>query len=187
MTLKKSTTEELQKGDLAPDFELKGTDGERKSLDSFKDKKALLVVFTCNHCPYAKAKMPVLNQIAEDYEEVAVVGINSNDSENYPKDSFEKMQELVEKGKVDYDAYLRDESQEVARDYGAVCTPDPFLFKNDGGEFRLVYHGRLDDALDPEEEPDKHHMREVIEKVINREKVEKEFLPSQGCSIKWKD
>lgn len=185
MTLKKSN-QELERGDKAPDFKLKGTDGEEHSLESFRDKKAILLVFTCNHCPFAKDKMPVLNQIAEDYDEVAVVGINANDADNYPEDSFEKMKDLVSQGKVKYDAYLRDETQQVAKDYGAVCTPDPYLFKNEDGEFRLVYHGRLDDALTPEDEAEKHHMREVIEAVLDGEEVEKEFLPSQGCSIKWK-
>jgi peroxiredoxin len=186
MALKESERQELEVGDKAPDFGLPGTDGETYSPDDFSDKTALLLVFTCNHCPYAEAKFDVLNGIAEDYDEVAVVGINPNDDDEYPEDSFEKMQEYVDDGTVRYDAYLRDETQEVAREYGATCTPDPFLFENRDGEFVLVYHGRLDDALNPDDEPTKHHMREAIDSVLAGEDVDKGFLPSQGCSIKWK-
>lgn len=176
---------EMERGETAPGFELPGTDGKTYSLDDFRDAEALLVVFTCNHCPYAQAKFDVLNDIAADYDEVAVVGINPNDAEAYPDDSFERMQELVEDGTIRYDAYLRDESQDVARAYGAVCTPDPFLFANEDGTFELAYHGRLDDALNPDEEPTTHDMREVIDAVLAGESVEKDFLPSRGCSIKW--
>jgi len=178
---------ELEVGDPAPDFELQGADGSTHSLSSFEGNDAVLVVFTCNHCPYAKAKFGVLNDLAEDYDDVAVVGINPNDEEEYPEDSYRRMCELVDDGAIRYDAYLRDESQAVAREYGAVCTPDPFLFENDGGTFRLAYHGRLDDAMNPDDDPTKHHMREAIESVLADEDVEKEFLPSQGCSIKWKE
>jgi len=188
MALKESEYDELEVDETAPDFELEGADGATYTLDSFSDKTALLVVFTCNHCPYAKAKFDVLNGIAEEYDEVAVVGINPNDAEEYPEDSLEKMREYAEDGTVRYDAYLRDEIQEVARDYGAVCTPDPFLFENRDGEFVLVYHGRLDDALNPDDEPTKHHTREAIDAVLTGEEVDKEGdkLPSQGCSIKWR-
>jgi hypothetical protein len=97
------------------------------------------------------------------------------------------MQELVADGTVQYDAYLRDESQDVARAYGAVCTPDPFLFENDGGEFRLVYHGRLDDALNPDDEPTEREMRDLVDRLLDGEEIDDEFKPSRGCSIKWKD
>ena len=201
MVLKESESE-LSAGDRAPDFELEGVDGESYSLDSFADTEALLLVFTCNHCPYAQAKFDLLNDLAAEYDDVAVVGINSNDAEDYPEDSFETMREFVDDGKVDYDAYLRDESQDVARAYGAVCTPDPFLFaraaqraaeeraaepRAEDGKFELVYHGRLDDALNPDDEPTRFHVREAIESVLAGEEVDLEWQPSQGCSIKWKD
>ncbi|MFB6133481.1 MAG: thioredoxin family protein [Halanaeroarchaeum sp.] len=179
--------QEISVGDPAPDFSLPGADGETHSLSDFADREALLVVFTCNHCPYAKAKIPVLNDLAADYDEVAVVGINPNDAEEYPADSFERMQELVESGAIAYDAYLRDESQAVASAYGAVCTPDPFLFRNTEDGFELAWHGRLDDALNPHDDPTTHDMREAIESVLAGDAVQKDFLPSRGCSIKWKD
>jgi peroxiredoxin len=186
MVLRESDSE-LQAGDAAPDFELEGVDGGTHSLASFADNEALLVVFTCNHCPYAQAKFDLLNELAAEYDDVAVVGINPNDAAEYPEDSLETMREYVEEGRIAYDAYLRDEHQSVARAYGAVCTPDPFLFENDGGEFGLVYHGRLDDAPNPDDEPTRIHVREAIESVLAGEAVDLEWNPSRGCSIKWTD
>ena len=182
-----SEADAIQRGEAAPDFELPGTDGETYSLDDFADHDALLVVFTCNHCPYAKAKFDELNHIAEHYEDVAVVGINPNDAEEYPDDSFERMQELVDDGTIRYDAYLRDESQDVAEAYGAVCTPDPFLFARENGEFRLTYHGRIDDAPNPDDQPTEMEMRNVIDRLLAGEEIDDEFEPSRGCSIKWRD
>ncbi|WP_372479073.1 thioredoxin family protein [Halomicrobium sp. HM KBTZ05] len=176
----------LQRGDEAPAFELPGTDGETYTLDAFADREALLVVFTCNHCPYAQAKFDELNRLAAEYDEVAVVGISANDPEEYPDDSFEKMQELVDDGTVDYDAYLFDESQETAAAYGARCTPDPYLFADDGGTFRLAYHGRLDDATNPDDEPTQREMQAHIETLLAGEEITAEAKPSRGCSIKWK-
>ncbi|MFB1062960.1 thioredoxin family protein [Natrinema sp. H-ect4] len=202
MVMKESDSA-LEAGDAAPDFELEGVDGETYTLESFADAEALLLVFTCNHCPYAQAKFELLNELSAEYDDVAVVGINPNDAEEYPDDSFEKMQEFVAEGEIDYDAYLRDESQAVAREYGAVCTPDPFLFarraaqraaegraaepRAEDGEFELVYQGRLDDALNPDDEPTRFHIREAIDAVLAGEAVDLEWQPSRGCSIKWKD
>lgn len=186
MALQRSDSD-LERGDPAPEFSLPGTDGERYSPADFADHELLLVVFTCNHCPYAKAKIEPLNDISADYDEVAVVGINANDAEEYPEDSFERMRELVADGTVRYDAYLRDESQDVARAYGAVCTPDPFLFERRDGEFRLAYHGRVDDAHDPDAEPSEHTIREAIESALAGGEVAVEEQPSRGCSIKWRE
>jgi peroxiredoxin len=180
---------ELEQGDDAPDFEMRGTDGETYALADFADYEAVLLVFTCNHCPYAKAKFDTLNDIAADYDDVAVVGVNPNDAEEYPDDSFERMQELVEDGTIQYDYYLRDESQDAARAYGATCTPDPFLLRNADDGFKLAWHGRLDDALNPDDEPTREggDMRDAIDSVLAGGQVEKEFLASRGCSIKWSD
>jgi peroxiredoxin len=167
--------QKLGVGDAPPEFDLPGTDGQQYGLADFADSEALLVVFTCNHCPYAKAKVPLLNELAADYDEVAVVGIN-------PKE----MQAAVEDGTVQYDAYLFDESQAVAAAYGAVCTPDPFLFRRVDGGFELAYHGRLDDAPNPDDEPSRIEMREAIDAVLAGETVELEFEPSRGCTIKWR-
>jgi len=193
--------EGLERGDEAPDFELEGVDGETYTLDDFADAEGLLVVFTCNHCPYAKAKFEEMNDLAAEFEEVPIVGINPNDAEEYPEDDFETMVERVEEGTIQWDAYLRDESQAVAAAYGAKCTPDPFLFENsarsatsreageageDGGTFRLAYHGRLDDAPNPDDEATVREMRGHIEDLLGGDGVDEEFKPSRGCSIKWK-
>ncbi|MFB6234009.1 MAG: thioredoxin family protein [Halopenitus sp.] len=183
MVLKESDSE-LERGDAAPDFELPGVEGETFTLDSF-DAGALLVVFTCNHCPYAQAKFDLLNELADEYDDLAVVGINPNDATEYPEDSFEKMQEYVDAGTVDYDAYLRDESQDVAQAYGAVCTPDPFLFGRVDDDWVLRYHGRLDDALGPDEEPSEYYIRDAVDAVLAGETVDLPDRPSRGCSIKW--
>jgi peroxiredoxin len=190
MVALESESDELDHGDRAPDFELEATDGESYSLDDFDDHDALLVVFTCNHCPYAQAKFGAMNDIADEYEDVAVVGINPNDADQYPEDSFEKMVEYVESGDIDITAYLRDESQAVAEAYGAVCTPDPFLFENDDDVFRLVYHGRFDDAMNPDEEPSGDpgfEIKDAIDSVLAGEDPEAERGPSRGCSIKWRN
>jgi peroxiredoxin len=180
------SVEVLERGDEAPDFELTGTDGQTYTLGEFADNNALLVVFTCNHCPYAKAKFDELNALAAEYDAVSVVGINSNDPEKYPDDSFDRMQELVADGTIAYDAYLFDETQEVAAAYGATCTPDPFLFEHSGDGFELVYHGRLDDALNPDDDPTEQEMKAHIDALLAGEGVDEEFKPSRGCSIKWK-
>ena len=178
---------ELSHGDEAPAFELPGADGETYTLSDFDDYEALLVVFTCNHCPYAEAKVDELNHLASAYDDLAVVGINPNDAAEYPDDSLERMQERVDAGEIEYTAYLRDESQEVAHAYGAVCTPDPFLFERDGDTFRLAFHSRIDDAMSPDEEPSRHEMREAVEALLAGEDVPLAETPSQGCSIKWTD
>ena len=185
------STDVLQRGDDAPDFELPGTDGEIYTLEHFDDYAGLLVVFTCNHCPYAKAKFDEMNRLADSFDDVAVVGINPNDAEEYPDDDFETMVERVEDGAIQWDAYLRDESQEVAAAYGAQCTPDPFLFENtaetgDDSSFQLVYHGRLDDGLNPDDEVTEREMAGHIENLLAGEPVSDDFKPSRGCSIKWK-
>lgn len=179
--------QELKQGDPAPSFELPGTDDALHTLDDYADTEAALIVFTCNHCPYAIAKIPALNEFAAEYDEVAVIGINPNDPSQYPDDSFEKMKEYVADGTVQYDAYLFDETQEVAKAYYAVCTPDPYLFARDNGRFTLAYHGRIDDAMNPDDEPATHDMRDAIEAVLAGEPVEQSFRPSRGCTIKWRD
>jgi len=188
MVLRESESE-LSEGDQAPRFELPDVDGEVHSLDSFAEYDALLLVFTCNHCPYAKAKFEALNDLAADYDDVAVVGINPNDEAEYPDDSTERMRELVADGTIQYDAYLRDEDASVAAAYGAECTPDPFLFANDDGTFRLRYHGRLDEATNPDDDPEvpAGEVRTAIDQLLAGEAVTVDPNPSRGCSIKWPD
>lgn len=181
------SNEVLKIGSEAPAFELIGTDGNQHTVEDFVDYKLLLICFTCNHCPYAQAKIPVLNELAEKYSEMAVVGISSNDVEAYPEDSLEMMTDWVESGKISYDYYLYDGDQNVARNYGAECTPDPFLFVAEGGKFVLIYHGRLDDATNPDDVPKRHEMKEVIDKCLEGKKWKGTASPAIGCGIKWKE
>jgi|TARA_B100000470_G_C19559102_1_gene288329 peroxiredoxin len=172
----------LKTGDLAPDFILKGIDDKTHSLSNY-NQKGLLVIFMCNHCPYVKAKIEAIKEIHQKFkEQISIVGINSNDSEKYPDDSFESMKNVAKEKNIEFD-YLVDETQETAKKYGAVCTPDPFLFNS---EKKLVFHGRIDDAMNPDAKANEKVMIVNIEKFLNGEKIERDFDPSIGCSIKWK-
>ena len=174
----------LRKGERAPDFSLRATDAKTYSLADFKDKKSLLIIFMCNHCPYVIPKIKEIRKIAETYKDLAVIGINSNESENYPEDSYEKMKEYMEEWEIPNFIYLHDETQEIAKAYGAVCTPDPFLFKNEHGIFTLSYHGRLDSQHGKEQS--NHEMQIIIKELLERGYVSNEEKQSMGCSIKWK-
>lgn len=182
MALLKSE-QKLQPGDKAPAFTLKNVTGSMVRLSDFEGKP-VVVIFMCNHCPYVKPKMEEIAAIQNDYADkgVVVIGINSNDAENYPEDSFANMKKFAED--FGYDYYLYDESQDVARAYGAVCTPDPFVFDKD---HKLVYHGRINDAMSPGDKVSKRDLREVLDKVLAGESVGDWFVPSMGCSIKWKE
>ena len=184
MVLLKSL-ERLKIGDKAPDFKLKGIDGKTYSLNNFKDAKALLIIFMCNHCPYVKPKIQTIKNLQVKYKNkgLIVVGINANESENYPEDSFDGMVKTAKEKNFNF-VYLHDETQKVAKSYGASCTPDPFLFDS---KKKLVYHGRFDDALEPWQTPTTADMDEAIVAVLQGKKPKHEFLYSIGCSIKWKN
>ncbi len=174
----------LKTGDQAPDFDLMGIDDKKHSLQDYKDYQGLLVLFICNHCPYVKAKVDAIKELYDKFhDKVAIVGINSNDPIDYPDDSFENMKKVSsEKGlKIDY---LVDDTQEIAKKYGAICTPDPFLFDKDR---KLIFHGRIDNAMKLEDSATEKTMISNIEKFLAGEKIEKDFDPSIGCSIKWKE
>ena len=172
----------LKTGDKAPDFSLKGIDDKMHSLTDY-NQNGLLVIFMCNHCPYVKAKIEAIKEIHDKFkDQISLVGINSNDSEKYPDDSFESMKTIADEKGMDFD-YLVDETQETAKKYGAVCTPDPFLFDSDQ---KLVFHGLIDDAMNPDAVANEKVMINNIEKFLNGGKIEKDFDPSIGCSIKWK-
>lgn len=173
----------LKAGDKAPDFNLLGIDDKMHSTSEFNDFPVMLIIFMCNHCPYVQAKIGAMNEIYEKFKgKIAMIGINSNDSTKYPDDSFESMKRFAEDKGIKF-TYLVDETQEVAKRYGAVCTPDPFLFNK---ERKLVFHGRIDNAMKPEDISTEKTMIANIEKVLLGNKIEKDFDPSMGCSIKWK-
>lgn len=174
----------LKEGDIAPDFDLPGIDGKDHSLASYSQYKGVLVIFMCNHCPYVKAKIEAIKEIHQRFgDQVAVVGINSNDAVAYPDDSLENMKIVAKEKDIKFD-YLVDQTQETAKKYGATCTPDPFLFDAQG---RLVFHGRIDDAAKPEDTATEKTMINNIAKLLDGQRIEKSFDPSIGCSIKWKE
>jgi peroxiredoxin len=177
-----SSPQGLKTGSRAPDFTLKGVDGMMHSLQDYKSN-ATLVVFICNHCPYVKARISDIVTLQNTFKtsELQVIGINSNDP-NYKDEGFDNMLIFANEYKLNF-PYLIDESQDVARAYGAVCTPDPFLFNADR---RLVFHGRINDALEPEAKPTIPVIENNIRKLLRGERIEKDFDPSIGCSIKWK-
>ena len=183
----------LPLGTAAPDFDLPaanpeadGRGGARRTLADFADAEALVVVFTCNHCPYAQAVEDRLIALARDVDGVAVVAINPNDPTRYPDDSFEAM--AARSRAHDYPfPYLFDETQAVARAYDAACTPDFYLFDGGAdGARRLVYRGRLDDGR-PGQEPTTHELRDAIGQLLATGEVTVEQVPSMGCSIKWRE
>ena len=174
----------LKTGDSAPDFSLKGIDDEVHSLESYAENKGLLVIFMCNHCPYVKAKIDAIKQINEKFNEnIAVVGINSNDSTEYPDDSFENMKKIANENGMKFD-YLVDDKQDVAKRYGAVCTPDPFLFDEDR---KLIFHGRIDNAMNPDATATENTMQNNFKKSLAGEKIEKALHSFIGCSINLKE
>jgi peroxiredoxin len=179
--VKTLSSQTLQAGQKAPDFHLKGVDGKMYSLKDFK-AKAVLIVFMCNHCPFVKARLDDIIDLQEKFMgDLQVVGVNSNDP-NYADEGFDNMVKFAKERRMNF-PYLIDETQNVARTYGAVCTPDPFLFD---AERKLVFHGRINDAMELEQKPRTPVMEINVRKLLNGEKIEKPFDPSIGCSIKWK-
>ena len=169
--------------DIIP-FSLPATDGKGYGPMDFPEAKALVVIFMCNHCPYVKAVIDRLIAIQTDYADkgVQLIGINANDAESYPEDSFEAMREWVEERGINF-PYLHDESQEVAKAYQAQCTPDIYVFDQ---ERKLAYHGRIDDNWQEEDKVTKQELRAALDQIVAGEAVSEPQQPSMGCSIKWK-
>ena len=180
MALTESTMVKL--GSDAPYFELPDTNEENITIDSF-EADALIVIFTCNHCPYAKAVEDRLISLGNKYESKAnFVLISSNEVQNYPDDSPAKMAERHASKNYPF-PYLFDETQEVAKAYSAVCTPDIFLYNKDR---KLEYRGRLDDNWQQPHNVTREELKMAIDAVLNGNKIEFDQIPSMGCNIKWK-
>lgn len=178
-----SGPETLPIGSPAPDFSLPGVDGKTVSLKDLASSKAVVINFTCNHCPYAKAYEDRFNALAREFTPrgVAFVAINPNDAVAYPEDSFENMKKrAAEKGFVF--PYLRDESQQVARAYGAVCTPHIFVVVNG----KIAYEGRIDDNWKEPAAAKSHDLRDALEAILAGKPVPRPNTNPMGCSIKWK-
>ncbi len=172
----------LQLGAPAPDFDLPGVDGRRYSLASFKDKPALVVIFSCNHCPYVMAYEDRMVSVQRDYaaKGVQLVAINSNDDKAYPEDGFPQMVKRAKDKGFNF-PYLRDESQKVVEAYGGVCTPHVFAFDRSR---KLRYRGRIDDSKDPSKVTS-HDLRNALDDLLRGSAVRVPDTKPFGCSIKW--
>ncbi|MBO9665564.1 MAG: thioredoxin family protein [Bdellovibrio sp.] len=171
-------------GNHIPEFTLPGLDGKTYSTKDFANGKPLVVMFICAHCPYVLAVEDRLIQLGSDLKAqgVNVVGICSNDAADHPEDSFENLQKRAKEKNYSF-TYLHDESQKVAKDFGAVCTPDFFVYDKD---LKLTYRGRLDDSWKDAAKVTKRELYEAVQILLKNNKVSDEQTASMGCSIKWK-
>lgn len=173
-------------GKPAIDFDLPGVDGKNWTLEACRGETGLLVMFICNHCPYVKA---VRDRIVRDAKALQAMGVNcvaimSNDPTDYPEDSFENMKKVAAEFDFPF-PYLLDETQAVAKAYGAVCTPDFFGYN---AELELQYRGRLDESRKEAADPNvRRDLFEAMKQVAETGRGPAEQIPSMGCSIKWID
>jgi peroxiredoxin len=178
-------TPEPALGSSAPDFVLPAVDGRTLARDQCRGERGLLVMFICNHCPYVKAILPRLIADSREIQAagVGVVAISSNDAVAYPEDAFEPMRELARNEQLPF-PYLYDESQQVARAYGAVCTPDFFGYD---AALRLQYRGRLDAAHRAARPPGmQRELVDAMREIARDGRTTIPQVPSIGCSLKWK-
>ncbi len=174
----------LSLGSTAPYFSLRGTDDRIHTISDFKDSKVLVIVFTCNQCPYAQAYEPRLCALAETFldQGVSFVAINANDAIGYPEENMENMKQRALKLGNPY-PYLQDETQVAARAYDAACTPECYVFD---AEHRLVYHGSVDDNHIDENNVSNHYLRNAIESAVAGQVPKPQLTSVIGCTIKWK-
>ncbi|MBC7943779.1 MAG: thioredoxin family protein [Burkholderiales bacterium] len=171
-------------GSRAPEFDLPGTDGKRYRLGDARGKNGLVVMFICNHCPYVKAaRTRLVRDCAELLEHgIGAIAISSNDVADYPEDSFDNMRRVAEQFAFPF-PYVWDESQAVAKAYGAVCTPDFFGFNAD---LELQYRGRLDSSGKSESAGARRELFDAMLQIAQTGRGPTAQIPSIGCSIKWK-
>lgn len=174
----------LKIGDKALPFNLPGIDGTNHSLAEFSKNNVVAVIFSCNHCPYVQAWEERMVQLQKDYSSkgVQLIAINANDAAKYPEDSFQKMQERAREKHFNF-PYLRDESQEIARAYGAERTPEVFLLDKSRS---LRYHGAIDDNYDDPSAVKETYLRNAIDAILSGTQPKTAETKPVGCSIKWK-
>lgn len=177
-------SEPIKLGTPAPDFKLGSVDGKQFKLADFKSAKVLVVMFICNHCPYVKAVEDRIIQLNRDYglKGVQWVGICSNDPTDYPDDSPKNLLKRWKEKEYGF-PYLIDESQEVAKAYRAVCTPEFYVYDSDR---KLRYHGRIDDNWQDSTQATRREIREALDTLLQGKTPSSHQNPSMGCSIKWK-
>ena len=183
--MSEKTTPICEYGQNAYDFSLSCTNNKIWTLDRLKGERGLLIFFICNHCPFVKAIIPKLVKVTNTLIDHGInsVGIMSNDINDYPEDSFENMDKIAKKNKFSF-PYLYDETQEIAKKYGAVCTPDFFGYN---ASLELQYRGRLDATRMAETNDDlKSDLLEAMIQISETGQGPIEQNPSVGCSIKWK-
>ncbi len=175
----------MPEGTPLPPFRLPGVDGKTWSPEDFREANLLVVVFTCNHCPYAIASEDRLIALQNEYADrgVRFVLINPNDADKYPDDSFARMIDRAKEKDFPF-PYLYDESQDVARRFDAACTPDLFVFDR---ARVLRYNGRIDDNWQEPDRVTREDLRTVLEDLLADREISIEAVPSMGCSIKWKN
>ena len=168
----------------APSFELPGVDGRTHSLDEYADSDVLVLIQSCNHCPYVLAWQGRMAQIQRDYADrgVRLVAFNSNDASRYPDDSFDAMRRRAEQEGFNFD-YLHDEDQSLARTLGSERTPEVFVFDR---ERRLVYHGAIDDNRD-ETAVGTHYLRDALDAVLRGGEPPVAETTPVGCTVKWRE
>ncbi len=170
-------------GATAPDFTLPSIEQTTVSRSQFKDAPALLVMFLSNHCPYVRHLETALGELIDDHPQLGVVAICSNDTENYPDDAAPQLREQRARAGWNF-PYLIDETQQVAREYRAACTPDFFLYDRDG---QLVYRGAFDHSTPGNGKPVTGELlRAAIASALAGEAAPEPQQPSVGCSIKWR-
>jgi len=183
----KTPSNMLALGTKAPYFELKNPINEKiENLNNLKGERGTLVIFLCNHCPFVHHIIDKLVEIHEDYSEKGInfIGINSNDIENYPEDSPEKMIDFVKERNVKL-SYLYDESQTIAKAYDAACTPDFYFFDD---KLELIYRGQMDDSRPGNNiEVTGEDLIIAFENLLSGQPQEELQKPSIGCNIKWKE
>ena len=174
----------LQVGEQAPDFDLTGVDSKNYSLTDFADAKLLIVVFSCNHCPYVVGSEDRMVELHADYRSkgVAMIAVNSNETDNHPTDSFEHMIERAREKGFAF-PYVRDESQEVALAYGALRTPHYFVFD---AERKLRYTGRMDDNPRQPGQETTHELRDALDALLEGKDPPVPVTNPIGCNVKWK-
>ncbi len=172
-------------GSLCPDFQLPGVDGHLHSLKDFKGSRALLIMFICNHCPYVQAVEDRLILLSKELQSLGaqIVAISSNDGVRYPADSYENMKKRSQEKKYTF-PYIYDETQNVAKKFGAVCTPDFFVYDEN---LLLAYRGRLDDSWKDATQVSRHELRYAVIELLEGRTAPLTQYPSMGCSIKWKE
>ena len=173
----------IKLGTIMPDFTLKTPD--KKTINGFSQigKKGLLIIFTCNHCPYAQAIWDRIIKLEKEINPLGIntIAINPNINPQYPEDSPEAMLEEIKSRKINF-PYLIDEDQSIARKYDAQCTPDIYLLDS---EKKLVYHGRLDDNWKDESRVKVQDLKNAALALVNEKEISSQQIPSMGCSIKW--